>query len=213
MQGGSEEDISDTVIQAKKDLAEFTHTGRFWEYQRVRDILGAADPLSRCVPYLTASLLCPIAVIVLNIPTNVCVLTFFLFLACWRKWTGRDWWWETFLHSFLCHRRFLKAPPHRASQNRRQRLRPALRSTISGTVSHHHIHREQMQRFDMISLEHIHNHLTTWFISFQHWGAEVDLWCTRGNNQKRALQEALHWPSASPGILPFPESGPGEQEK
>ncbi|KAK7157062.1 hypothetical protein R3I94_006962 [Phoxinus phoxinus] len=46
MEGRSEEDISDTVIQAKKEMAEFTHTGRFWEYQRIREILGAADPLS-----------------------------------------------------------------------------------------------------------------------------------------------------------------------
>ncbi|CAM4651372.1 unnamed protein product [Leuciscus chuanchicus] len=46
MHGSSEEDIQATVIKAKKEMAEFTHTGRFWEYQKIRDILGAADPLS-----------------------------------------------------------------------------------------------------------------------------------------------------------------------
>ncbi|CAM4575066.1 unnamed protein product [Leuciscus chuanchicus] len=44
--GRSEEDIQATVLQAKKDMADFTHTGRFWEYQRIRDILGASDPLA-----------------------------------------------------------------------------------------------------------------------------------------------------------------------
>ncbi|XP_077073372.1 uncharacterized protein LOC143724280 [Siphateles boraxobius] len=46
MQDSSEEDIQATVLQAKKELAEFSHTGRFWEYQRIQQILGSADPLA-----------------------------------------------------------------------------------------------------------------------------------------------------------------------
>ncbi|KAK7146648.1 hypothetical protein R3I93_014188 [Phoxinus phoxinus] len=28
-------------------MSEFTHTGRFWEYQQIQEILAAADPLAR----------------------------------------------------------------------------------------------------------------------------------------------------------------------
>ncbi|KAG1925604.1 hypothetical protein F2P79_025420 [Pimephales promelas] len=46
VQGSSEEDIRDTVIKAKKEMAEFSHTGRFLEYKRICEILASADPLA-----------------------------------------------------------------------------------------------------------------------------------------------------------------------
>ncbi|ROL48809.1 hypothetical protein DPX16_23468 [Anabarilius grahami] len=47
MRDRSDAEIQATVIQAKKELAEFTHRGRFWEYQSIKDILATADPLAR----------------------------------------------------------------------------------------------------------------------------------------------------------------------
>lgn len=57
MRDRTEAEIHTTVITAKKDMSEFTHTGRFWEYQQIRDILAVADPLARCVTYINASML------------------------------------------------------------------------------------------------------------------------------------------------------------
>ncbi|ROL44956.1 hypothetical protein DPX16_0109 [Anabarilius grahami] len=47
MRDRADAEIQATVIQAKKELAEFTHKGRFWEYQSIKDILATADPLAR----------------------------------------------------------------------------------------------------------------------------------------------------------------------
>ncbi|XDV25590.1 hypothetical protein PO909_029483 [Leuciscus waleckii] len=63
MQGSSEEDIQETVLQAKKEMAEFTQKGRFWEYQMLRDIFGAADPLKSMVEEMTKR-----GLVVRNIP-------------------------------------------------------------------------------------------------------------------------------------------------
>ncbi|KAK7172409.1 hypothetical protein R3I93_004668 [Phoxinus phoxinus] len=46
MEGRTEEEIQTTMIQANKEMAELSHTGRFWEYQRIREIFAAADPLA-----------------------------------------------------------------------------------------------------------------------------------------------------------------------
>ncbi|KAK7157087.1 hypothetical protein R3I94_006985 [Phoxinus phoxinus] len=46
MEGRTEEDIQATVLQAKKEMADFSHNGRFWEYQRIREIFAAPDPLA-----------------------------------------------------------------------------------------------------------------------------------------------------------------------
>ncbi|XP_073729781.1 uncharacterized protein [Misgurnus anguillicaudatus] len=46
MQGRTEEDIQATVLQAKKEMAEFSHNGRFWDYHRILEIFGAANPLA-----------------------------------------------------------------------------------------------------------------------------------------------------------------------
>ncbi|KAK9977002.1 hypothetical protein ABG768_018823 [Culter alburnus] len=47
MRDCSDAEIQATVIQAKKELSELTHRGRFWEYQSIQDILATADPLVR----------------------------------------------------------------------------------------------------------------------------------------------------------------------
>ncbi|XP_051743312.1 uncharacterized protein LOC127508880 isoform X2 [Ctenopharyngodon idella] len=47
MRDRAEAEVRATVIEAKKEMSEFTHRGRFWEYQRIQDILETADPLAR----------------------------------------------------------------------------------------------------------------------------------------------------------------------
>ncbi|XP_073672221.1 uncharacterized protein [Paramisgurnus dabryanus] len=46
MQGRTEEDIQATVLQSKKEMAEFSQNGRFWEYNTLLEIFGAANPLA-----------------------------------------------------------------------------------------------------------------------------------------------------------------------
>jgi len=110
MQGSSGEDIRDTVIKAKKEMAEFSHTGRFLEYKRICEILASADPLARCVSFIfcLTTLSCCSAIV--NNLSNVCVFMVFLLLACYRRWRRRDWWWKIFPQSFLHHLHFATAP-------------------------------------------------------------------------------------------------------
>lgn len=73
MRDRSDAEIQATVIQAKKELAEFTHRGRFWEYQSIQDILATADPLVRCVNYILCFAALSCCSTIFNIYSNVCV--------------------------------------------------------------------------------------------------------------------------------------------
>ncbi|XP_067271193.1 uncharacterized protein [Pseudorasbora parva] len=66
----TEAEIQATVIEAKKELSEFSHKGRFWEYQQIRDILGAADPLARFLEEMQKK-----GLVVRNVPPVLPALT------------------------------------------------------------------------------------------------------------------------------------------
>ncbi|CAM4569895.1 unnamed protein product [Leuciscus chuanchicus] len=66
MKGSSEQEIQDTVVQAKKEMAKFSHKGRFWEYQTLRDIFGAADPLKSMLEEMANK-----GLVVRNIPPHL----------------------------------------------------------------------------------------------------------------------------------------------
>nr|XP_055049520.1 uncharacterized protein LOC129435035 [Misgurnus anguillicaudatus] len=46
MQGMSEEEIKAVVVQSKTEMSEFSQNGRFWEYNRILEIFGTANPLA-----------------------------------------------------------------------------------------------------------------------------------------------------------------------
>lgn len=75
MRDRAEAEIQATVIEAKKEMSEFTHRERFWEYQRIQDILATADPLARCVNYMLCFAALSCCRTIFNIYSNVCVFT------------------------------------------------------------------------------------------------------------------------------------------
>ncbi len=49
MRHSTEAEIQAVVIEAKKELSEFCHRGRFWEFEKNCDILDSTNPLARFV--------------------------------------------------------------------------------------------------------------------------------------------------------------------
>lgn len=56
MRNSTEAEIQAVVIDAKKELSEFCHRGRFWEFGNICDILDSTNPLARFVTHSYASL-------------------------------------------------------------------------------------------------------------------------------------------------------------
>ncbi len=52
MRHSTEAEIQAVVVEAKKELSEFCHRGRFWEFEKIRGILDSTNPLSRFVTQL-----------------------------------------------------------------------------------------------------------------------------------------------------------------
>ncbi|XP_056310767.1 uncharacterized protein LOC130222165 isoform X2 [Danio aesculapii] len=49
MRNSTKAEIQAVVIEAKKELSEFCHRGRFWEFGKIRDILDSTNPLARMI--------------------------------------------------------------------------------------------------------------------------------------------------------------------
>ncbi|XP_056312309.1 uncharacterized protein LOC130223490 [Danio aesculapii] len=49
MRNSGEAEIQAVIIEAKKELSEFCHRGRFWEFGKIRDILDSTNPLARMI--------------------------------------------------------------------------------------------------------------------------------------------------------------------
>ncbi len=57
MRHSTEAEIQAVVIEAKKELSEFCHRGRFWEFEKIRDILDSTNPIARFVTHSYSSLI------------------------------------------------------------------------------------------------------------------------------------------------------------
>lgn len=79
MQNRTEAEIQAVVIEAKKELSEFCHKGRFWEFEKIRDILDSTNPLARLVTHSYAYLIWCIWLQIKQLHIDIEILVFFFF--------------------------------------------------------------------------------------------------------------------------------------